>query len=180
MGWKTLMLLVVVLAGIGSACAYDWEWQSGAEVRYTYINLTTTPISFTYPSSPVTDNGTIEVGDNLTRDYIINNASGLTPGGAHLEMTCYTQGGLTIIKATVSTDNCNTDTTLAYIFSGDLKVDEDDSMMFSLFEGESDTKYLIIGHGWVDSLPTQTPIPPLATILVLMTIPAIVLRKITK
>ena len=172
MGWKTLMLLlVVILAGVSSSYAYNWQWKSGAKVSYH---------DSSWHHTFVSDSGTINVGDTITRDYIINNASGLTPGGAHLEMTCYTQGGLTIIKATVSTDNCNTDTTLAYIFSGDLKVDEDDSMMFSLFEGESDTKYLIIGHGWVDSLPTQTPIPPLATILVLMTIPAIVLRKITK
>jgi len=185
MGWKTLMLLVVVLAGIGSACAYDWEWQSGAEVRYTYINLTTTPISFTYPSSPVTDNGTIEVGDNLTRDYIINNASGLTPGGAHLSMRCYEQGGYTIVKATVSTDdytvvNPGTAIINGYSFGGTLEVDGITRGFDIMTSGNSKTFYFIIGHGWSSSPPIQTPIPPLAIILVLMTIPAIVLRKITK
>ena len=182
MGWKTLMLLVVVLAGIGSACAYDWEWQSGAEVRYTYVNLTT--LGVTYPSSPVTDNGTIEVGDSITRDYIIDNASGLTPGGAHLSMICYEQGGYTIVKATVSTDDYTVNTGTAiingYSFGGTLEVDGITRGFDIMTPGNSKTYYFIIGHGWSGSPPIQTPIPPLAIILVLMTIPAIVLRKITK
>jgi hypothetical protein len=170
MGWKTLMLLVVVLAGIGSTYAYDWHWRSGAEVWYDHDHSI---------YADVIDSGTINVGDTVTRDYPVNS----TLGGAHLVMKCYEYGNYTVVEATVSVDpNCD--------FSGCLKIGTDDDSGFFgvLCWAGSYTQYLIIGHGWSDTLPplptpttsTKTPIPPLATILVLMAIPAIALRKITK
>ena len=183
MGWNILMLLMIILAGIGSACAYDWEWQNGANVKYEYVNLTT--LSFTSIGYSVIDSGTINVGDTITRDYIIDNASGLTPGGAHLKMVCYKQGDDTIIEVTVWTDNYTTSSATAiingYFFGGTLGIDGDYKGFNSIYPDESKTSYLTIGKGWSESPPPiQTPIPPLAIILVLMTIPAIVLRKITK
>ena len=196
MGWKTLMLLVVVLAGISSSYAYEWVWQSGAEVGYTYFNITAFNLS--YPTLPVSDNSTINLGETVMRDYTMNPGT-IPSGGAHLVMKCYEYGNYTVVEATVWTDNISNANGCAngYIFVGGLVVnapdyDPDDWApaecygSYVLWPGESKTWCFLIENGTskevVDTLPTpttptKTPIPPLATILVLITIPTIALRK---
>jgi hypothetical protein len=205
MGWKTLMLLVVVLAGIGSAYAYNWEWQYSAityQCTDMYLNFSLLPnspivgITTTIIDSPLTDNGTINLNDTVSKHYIVNNVSGLTPGGVYFTMELQESGGVPTIVVTVKTDNCtsSTSTTLpngltlietkdGYTFGGTLVIDGKLCPGMSIVTpGKSEIWYFNLETGeWSDSPPpAKVPIPPLATILVLITIPAIVLRKITK
>jgi len=162
MGWKTLMLLVAVLAGIGSAYGYDWYWESGAKIAYF-----DPPIAY----SPVIDNGTINTGETVTSYYTANS----TLGGAHFKIEWYNEN---TVKATITLDSNE------YVFSGCLWVGNGSRTfsLFPMFSNElSETVYIDVKNGgWSPNPPVETPIPPLAIILALMTIPAIVLRKITK